>query len=80
MERGITWVTNPEYAEQLVLICKNAQYLQITQLNSFKNELENFVLPEEFQWSITDPEECHAWYVACRCFEDFRVANGRCPG
>jgi amyloid beta precursor protein binding protein 1 len=49
-------------------------------LNPFKSELENFVPPEEFQWSLSDPEECHPWYIAVRCFEDFRVAHGRCPG
>ena len=43
-------------------------------------EIQNFTPPEEFQWSLTDPEECNQWYIACRCFEDFRVAKGRCPG
>lgn len=79
-ERGIDAAKFPEYLEQLLLTCKNAQYLQITIVNSFKSELENFTPPEEFQWSLTDPEECNQWYIACRCFEDFRVAKGRCPG
>lgn len=78
-ERGLD-SSNSEYQEKLQIICKNAQYLQITTLKSFKDELENFTPPEEFQWSLNDSEECNAWFIACRCFEDFRIANGRCPG
>lgn len=78
-ERGLD-ASSAEYQEKLIVACKNAQYLQITMPKSFKEELDNFTPPEEFQWSLADPEECHAWYIACRCFEDFRVANGRCPG
>jgi hypothetical protein len=54
--------------------------LQITIVNSFKSELDNFTPPAEFAWSLTDPEECNQWYITCRCFEDFRAVKGRCPG
>jgi len=77
-ERGLDAA---QYQEQLLIICKNANYLEITRLKSFKEEIDKFELEEEFFWSLGDDEEpCHTWYVLARCFEDFKLAKKYYPG
>jgi len=68
-----------QYFEDLKICCKNARYMEITQLRSLEDELQAPLL-EDFAWSLTEDaiaEEgaCAVWYIMCRVVEEFREAK-----
>lgn len=77
-ERGLEM----DLTDELTVFCKNANYLEVTKVNSLKNEIENFQAPEEFQWELHDfPDgSCHMWYLTLRVVEQFRDEHDKYPG
>ena len=69
-------------SEQLVVFCKNANFLEVTKVRSLKDELAELKAPEEFQWELHDYPDgsCHMWYLTLRVVEEFREQNGKYPG
>ena len=76
-ERGLTTPIPDDY---FLIFCKNCKNLEVTKMRSLEEEITAVDIPEDFQWSLHDDEECHLWYLVARVIEEFRQDKGYYAG
>ena len=76
-ERGLKTVIADNYFK---VFCKNCKNLEVTKMRGLQDEIKALQLPEDFQWSLHDEEECHLWYLMVRFVEEFRQEKGYFAG